>query len=48
VLALMKMGDATAIPNLEIALASEAEESIQRVIQLAIGQLNRQTEDDWD
>jgi bilin biosynthesis protein len=48
VLALMKMGDATAIPNLEIALASEAEESIQKVIQLAIGQLNRQTEDDWD
>jgi bilin biosynthesis protein len=49
VLALMKMGDTAAIPQLETALTVETEESIQKVIQLAIGQLQRQMDDDdWD
>jgi bilin biosynthesis protein len=49
VLALMKMGDTAAIPPLEAALTAEPEESIQKVIQLAIGQLQRQMDDDdWD
>jgi bilin biosynthesis protein len=49
VLALMKMGDTAAIPQLETVLMTESEESIQKVIQLAIGQLQRQMDDDdWD
>jgi bilin biosynthesis protein len=49
VLALMKMGDTAAIPQLETALTAEPEEGIQKVIQLAIGQLQRQMDDDdWD
>jgi bilin biosynthesis protein len=49
VLALMKMGDTAAIPQLEKALAAEVDEGIQKVMQLAIGQLQRQMEDDdWD
>jgi bilin biosynthesis protein len=43
------MGDTAAIPQLETALTAEPEEGIQKVIQLAIGQLQRQMDDDdWD
>jgi bilin biosynthesis protein len=48
-LALMKVGDQSAIADLQTALTQEPEAAVQSVLKLAITQLDRQsTVDDWD
>ena len=51
-LALMKMGDRSALPPLETALAQESEPALQPIMKLAVTQLAKKTEpdeaDDWD
>jgi bilin biosynthesis protein len=48
-LALMKLGDKQAIADLEAALTTEAETSVQTVLKLAISQLTQKsdTDDEW-
>ncbi|MFB2978911.1 HEAT repeat domain-containing protein [Microseira sp. BLCC-F43] len=47
-LALMKVGDRSAIVPLQAALSQESETAVQQVLKLAISQLERKTEaDDW-
>lgn len=43
-LALMKLGDAAALPPLQAAVADEPEAAVQTVMQLAINQLQRQSQ----
>ena len=49
-LSLMKIGDRTVIEPLQIALAKESDEEVQKAIALAISLLERQSEqdEDWD
>ena len=48
-LALMKIGDRTALEPLQAALGQESETGVQPVIKLAISQIEKQSEqDDWD
>ena len=46
-LALMKIGDRDALPPLKTALSQEKDEAAQRIIQLAISQLEKQQDNDW-
>ncbi|PSF37426.1 glycosyl transferase family 2 [Aphanothece hegewaldii CCALA 016] len=46
-LALMKVGDRSAIEPLQTALNIESEPSVQQIIKLAISQLEKQVEDEW-
>ena len=48
-LALMKIGDVTALVSLETALEKESEVAVEQVIKLAISRLSKvEEEDDWD
>ncbi len=48
-LALMKMGDRTALESLQAALTQESDAAVQRAIQLAISQIERYSEEDtWE
>ncbi len=47
-LALMKIGDVSAIAPLKAALAQEVEDAVKPIYNLAISQLDRQLDDDWD
>ena len=48
-LALMKIGDTTALASLETALGKESEVAVEQVIKLAISRLSKvEDEDDWD
>ncbi len=47
-LGLMKIGDASAIAPLREALSLEPEEPVKPIYSLAISQLERQSDDDWD
>ena len=48
-LALMKIGDRTALEPLQAALTQESEDVVQQIIKLAISQIQRRSEeDDWE
>lgn len=47
-LGLMKIGEVSAIASLQMALAQESEESVKPIYTLAISQLERQKDADWD
>ena len=47
-MALMKIGDGGAIAPLQTALEKETDEAIKPVLKLAISQLEKKEEDDWD
>lgn len=46
-LSLMKIGDRTSLEPLQTALNQEKEPHIEKILQLAISQLEMQTDDDW-
>lgn len=46
-LSLMKIGDKTALPALQATLEKESDEAAQRILQLAISQLDKHQDDDW-